>query len=240
MHRKRIIIADISRNYMDNLTAYFTQRNIDVIYTCSSGIELVETVKSASPDAVIMNLILKDLDGINVLKRLGSVTGKIPFIICTELYNETTIRLAQRHGAREYFCKPALPEAIYDFLCECTEFHDESLISDISDAFSPDSYLAERLAGLGISTCCNGYSMIISAVKNIIKEPALTNGITKRLYPLLAESYHTTSSNVERNIRSAIQSAFKRGSFNTYSHAPTNKELILELSREASGNISLI
>ena len=52
-----------------------------------------------------------------------------------------------------------------------------------------------------------GYSYLITAIVLGKKEPYLLSSLTNLLYPAVAEIYHTTPNAVERNIRSAIESA---------------------------------
>ena len=69
------------------------------------------------------------------------------------------------------------------------------------------------------------------------QDPSIINAITKRLYPSIAEKYHTSPSRVERAIRHAIEVAWDRGDLdvlnsyfgytvNNQRGKPTNSEFI--------------
>ena len=71
----------------------------------------------------------------------------------------------------------------------------------------------------------------------IYKNPYIIGGITKELYPEVAERYKTTSSRVERAIRHAIEVSCNRGDYEymkeLFGHSvdydrakPTNSEFI--------------
>ena len=79
-------------------------------------------------------------------------------------------------------------------------------------------------------------AMVQDAVTLYIMTEML-NGITKVLYPAVAEKYHTTPSRVERAIRHAIEVAWGRGKIDTLQNVfgytinmgkgkPTNSEFI--------------
>lgn len=72
--------------------------------------------------------------------------------------------------------------------------------------------IEDELASAGISPVRLGYSYMMSAITEIIFDDRLMVGITKKLYPYIAECYCTSSHAVERNIRSAIESACREGS----------------------------
>lgn len=82
---------------------------------------------------------------------------------------------------------------------------------------------ANELISSGISPLRLGYTYILGAVADIITDDSLMIGITKTLYPHLADRYCTSSQAVERNIRSAINSARKGCKIHV-----TNKEFIFK------------
>ena len=71
----------------------------------------------------------------------------------------------------------------------------------------------------------------------VTEENELINGVTKVLYPKVAEEYNTTASRVERAIRHAIEVAWSRGNLEAINRVfgftvdtrrgkPTNSEFI--------------
>lgn len=80
--------------------------------------------------------------------------------------------------------------------------------------------LSLLLNHLGLSPNLKGYYYIKCAVIQVMQDPALLVGITKKLYPDIAEQYHTTTGSVERSIRHAIQIVWRDG----------NKELFRQLT----------
>ncbi len=69
------------------------------------GIELVET---ESPDVVILDLGLPDIDGFDVLKQVR-LFSEVPIIIVTVREEETNIVKGLEWGADEYIVKPFRP-----------------------------------------------------------------------------------------------------------------------------------
>ena len=63
---------------------------------------------------------------------------------------------------------------------------------------------------LGIPAHIKGYQFLREAIKLVIEQPDRINRITKELYPAVAKLYRCEPKNVERSIRSAIDSAWKK------------------------------
>jgi len=233
MNNLRVILADINTSYTAWVSDYLKFRgDIDVVGVYTSGSKLVESYSELKPDVIVMNLILTDMDGICALDKLRSMSGTVPIIICTEFCNEITIASAQRHGASGYLCKPVILSSLHDIILEYGISCNHGLYEMPESSTSVDTFLMDRLAYLGISASCTGYSLIISAVKSLHNEPSMINAINKTLYPDLARKYNSTVYRVERNIRNAIKSAHMRGMMDGRERVPTNKQLIVELTRE--------
>ena len=90
---------------------------------------------------------------------------------------------------------------------------------------------------VGVPAHIKGYIYLREAIKLVIDDVELLGGITKTLYPMIAEKYNTTPSRVERAIRHAIEVAWNRGKVETIDKIfgytidqnkgkPTNSEFI--------------
>ena len=109
--------------------------------------------------------------------------------------------------------------------------------------------ITKILHELGIPSHIKGYQYIREGIGIIYEHPETIGGITKELYPELAEKFDTTVSRVERAIRHAIEVSWNRGNWELmeeiFGHSvdidkakPTNSEFIVtiadKLSLEAS------
>lgn len=69
----------------------------------------------------------------------------------------------------------------------------------------------EVLLNIGIPPNVLGYCYILYALELILFKPEYLRLITTELYPAIAERFNTTPSRVERDIRTAINTAWLRG-----------------------------
>ncbi len=73
--------------------------------------------------------------------------------------------------------------------------------------------LSEVLQRIGISPQLNGYDYSKYAIMLAIQEPNRTKRITNDLYPAVAQHFNVNYHNVERCIRTSIESAWLKGDY---------------------------
>ena len=95
----------------------------------------------------------------------------------------------------------------------------------------------ELLIELGVPEHLVGSKYLIKAICAVVENEDLLNAVTFELYPIVADTYASTKSKVERGIRHAIEVAWDRGDMDTHQWyfggtispskgKPTNSEFI--------------
>lgn len=69
--------------------------------------------------------------------------------------------------------------------------------------------IKEILRPLGITRSCRGFSRVLLAVELVLKDEDRLGAVTKEVYQCVAAYYGCNWKTVERNIRSAIQIAWR-------------------------------
>lgn len=75
------------------------------LITCHHGTQGIEMIQKESPDVVILDLGLPDIDGIEVIKDVRDFSS-VPIIIATVRATEADIVKGLERGADEYLVKP--------------------------------------------------------------------------------------------------------------------------------------
>lgn len=125
-------------------------------------------------------------------------------------------------------------ERIYTFL------NGRDAISNYSNTI--DGIVSRHLIEIGMPPSLKGYRYIITAIKEVLKDETVLEGITKILYPSVAKSHNSTPQRVEKAMRHAIEVAWSRNADSKlkeefkYSTSagktrPTNSEFIAILSQ---------
>jgi len=79
-----------------------------------SGIEALKMIAKDIPDLILLDIMMPEIDGLEVLEklRLGSATKNLPIIMLTARVEEDDIYEGWRRGADEYVTKPFDPKAL--------------------------------------------------------------------------------------------------------------------------------
>ena len=84
------------------------------------------------------------------------------------------------------------------------------IIAVMTPMLSYDFTIESFIKKLGIRSNLKGYSYLITAIKLSLEDPTMLNSLTRRLYPTIAKIYNVDDRCVERNIRNAINTAYRR------------------------------
>jgi FixJ family two-component response regulator len=86
------------------------------VETYSSGSEFLKAIGSHTPDCVVLDLHMPEVNGFEVQAQLARAGARIPAVVITGHDTAESRERAMRNGAGAYICKPvddkALMEAI--------------------------------------------------------------------------------------------------------------------------------
>ena len=111
--RKKLLIVEDNTELLELMRLGFKQAGFSVS-TAVNGLEAIKKARSLSPDVILLDLVLPELDGFaacEALKR-SRETSSIPIIMLTGLTSEFTRFAGMESGADEYVTKPASPEQL--------------------------------------------------------------------------------------------------------------------------------
>ena len=74
-----------------------------------------------------------------------------------------------------------------------------------------EMYIADLLKKIGMPAHIKGYMYVKYAIDLVSDKRELISYVTKKLYPMIAKKFTTTSARCERAIRHSIEVAFDRG-----------------------------
>ncbi|HPZ07910.1 MAG TPA: hybrid sensor histidine kinase/response regulator [Candidatus Eremiobacteraeota bacterium] len=102
-----LLIAD-DMPVITNMLSYILKRKNYAIAIATNGIETIEMAKKHSPDLILLDIIMPDLDGFTVCKRLkeSPETKEIPIIFLTAKDDPGEIQKGFESGAVDYVKKP--------------------------------------------------------------------------------------------------------------------------------------
>jgi putative two-component system response regulator len=100
-----LIVDDVE----DNITLLDALlRSEYTILTASSGVEALETARTAMPDLILLDIMMPEMDGYEVCRALkaDATTQKIPVIFVTARLNQGDETKGFEAGGVDYITKP--------------------------------------------------------------------------------------------------------------------------------------
>jgi len=90
------------------------------ISTASNGAEALKMARSNSPDLILLDLMLPELDGFAVCEilRRDPATAEVPIIMLTALSSELARFTGLECGANDYITKPFSPKKLVSRVSE--------------------------------------------------------------------------------------------------------------------------
>jgi len=104
MDKKKILIVDDEVDMVDILSVRFEANNYSVI-TASDGESALEKVQREKPDAIILDVMMPQMDGLAVLKKIREKDEKLPIFIFTAFSNEERVKIAEKYNATGFIIK---------------------------------------------------------------------------------------------------------------------------------------
>lgn len=258
-----VLIADDNTEFGDLLNEYISQHDdIRVVGIARDGLETLEMIHSLSPDVVVLDIIMPNLDGIGVLEKMASnqLKKKPLFIMLSAIGQDVFVQKAVALGAEYYIVKPFDVDILVSRIRQiCKEKHSlpfsckkvENKVMSVNDGrIQPARDLEIEVTNLmresGIPPHMIGYQYIREAVLQAINNPKNFSPVTKILYPSIAQKFNTTPQKVERAIRNAIDSAWTKTGVGNHGETfannrtkPTNSELIAVIADKTRMNLGL-
>jgi CheY-like chemotaxis protein len=82
MAKKKILIIDDEPDFIKVVKERIESWGFEVS-SCESGREALETLGKISPDVIVLDYIMPEMDGVAVLKHIRAIDQKIPVIMFT-------------------------------------------------------------------------------------------------------------------------------------------------------------
>lgn len=104
--RKRLLIAD-DHELMRTGISQMLAPGFDIVGTVGNGRTLLEEAKRLSPDIIVLDIGMPELNGVEATRQIMDVAPQTIIIVLTQQLSSTHVNAAFRAGARGYVAKQA-------------------------------------------------------------------------------------------------------------------------------------
>ena len=230
-YNKSIVIIDNSRQMLDYYDRILDISDYCIVGRAMDGKNSLSMIRKLLPSVVIMDIILPEMDGFELLDCLAadpSVTQKPAVLIVSAVGRDDMLKRAFSKGADYYMLKPLDKELFRRRLDSV--FRQRKQISRQAEGMlmdpavttyvrSTEESVTNLLLATGVPPHIKGYQYLRDCIMIVSENKESINSVTKILYPAVARMNSTTTKSVERAVRHAIDITFR------HEHTPVLDDL---------------
>ena len=193
----RVLVVDDEVVALNSVRRLLKRRGFSNVEICDNGMDAINKIKNKDFDVVLLDLLMPEVDGLQVLKSTKPFKPRTEFILVTAIDDVATAVKAVRLGAHDYLVKPVDNERLvlsieraYErkgLLSGLAGARIESKAVEIPEAFSDIVTKSPRMAEL------LSYAAVMARSGN----PILISGETGTGKELLAHGIHRIDSSAD-------------------------------------------
>ncbi|MDX1982594.1 MAG: sigma-54 dependent transcriptional regulator [Bryobacteraceae bacterium] len=160
---RRVLIVDDEPNQRSAVSQMAEKWGF-AVETAANGLEALEKIPAFEPDAIVTDVMMPEMDGMELLRRLNEMPGAPPVIVLTSYGNmDTALTTVHEHGAFWFVEKPIRPRGFRVLLERAVGHH----------RLSADKERLERqLSNRGVLGRLIGKSAAMQEVFFLVKQAA--------------------------------------------------------------------
>lgn len=206
------LIADCNMPYCEKLATALRETGVfDRVDLVSNGLEAVELIINGDYDAVLLDTVLPGIDGIEVMNRIANMrrSHNIRLFVNSSVNTEYIYELCATQRLQYLFLKPNLPDVVAARVAEmsaCPKYLGKMYLDVLE--LQLEDIVTKQLLSIGMPVNIMGFRLVRATVVLAAKQGNACYYITKDIYPKICEMYDVTASQIDRNIRNAIESTW--------------------------------
>ena len=243
MRNIRVLMIDDNIELVSMIKEYFSNHaSIEVVMEATNGEDGIKLAfqRQDEYDVIVLDLIMPKKDGVSFLEDMNRLSINKKVIVLSSYNAGDMIRRVSELGVNYFILKPFELSDLQKRIEECVDTNYDNSVIELKHN-SLDISITKLLHDLGMPSHIKGYQYVREGIKVIYERPEVIGGITKELYPDIADKFKTTVSRVERAIRHAIEVSWNRGDWDLmediFGHSvdldrarPTKSEIIVTVA----------
>ncbi len=229
MEKIRVFLADASEEFLARMRVELISGGFEVVGMATDGRAALAGVRGAAVEVLLADILLPGLDGFALAEAVRDAGVGCAVVFLSAFLSGATARRAGEVGAADYLLKPC------DTVYLLRRLREAARGAKPRRDCAPE--IAAALRAFGIPPHLTGYAFLAEALMRAAEDRTQLRGVTKVLYPELAEQFASTPECVERAIRVAVEKAwlprnaerrkaYFGDAFDSFEKAPTNARFL--------------
>ncbi|MCQ2978607.1 MAG: response regulator [Clostridia bacterium] len=110
----KILLVDDAAFMRMMLKDILTKAGYDPIVEAENGLVAVEKYKEETPDLVIMDITMPEMDGIQAVKEIKKIAPSANIIMCSAMGQQAMVIESIQAGAKDFIVKPFQPDRVIE------------------------------------------------------------------------------------------------------------------------------
>jgi two-component system chemotaxis response regulator CheY len=113
---RTVMIVDDSLFIRNILRGILADKGYIVVAEAGSGIEAMRNLHTSHPDVILLDIILPDSNGLDLLESIIKVCPDSKVVVCSSIGQPLVIQKSLDLGAKAFILKPFTPEKVAEVL----------------------------------------------------------------------------------------------------------------------------
>lgn len=110
----KILLVDDAAFMRMMLKDILSKAGYDPIVEAENGLVAVEKYKEETPDLVIMDITMPEMDGIQAVKEIKKIAPSANIIMCSAMGQQAMVIESIQAGAKDFIVKPFQPDRVIE------------------------------------------------------------------------------------------------------------------------------
>ncbi len=111
---KKILVVDDAAFMRMMLKDILKKNGFDVVEEAENGAIAIEKYKEISPELVIMDITMPEMDGIQAVKEIKKINSAAKVIMCSAMGQQAMVIESIQSGAKDFIVKPFQPDRVVE------------------------------------------------------------------------------------------------------------------------------
>jgi two-component system chemotaxis response regulator CheY len=111
---KNILVCDDAAFMRMMIKDILTKNGYNVVGEAENGAKAVEKYSEVTPDLVLMDITMPEMDGIQALKAIRSKDPNAKIIMCSAMGQQAMVIESIQSGAKDFIVKPFQADRVLD------------------------------------------------------------------------------------------------------------------------------
>ncbi len=111
---KRVLVVDDAAFMRMMVKDVLTKNGYDVVGEAENGQKAIEKYKELTPDLVVMDITMPEVDGIQAVKEIKAIDGDAKIIMCSAMGQQAMVIESIQAGAKDFIVKPFQPDRVIE------------------------------------------------------------------------------------------------------------------------------